>query len=113
MGTNTEKTQALQAQIRDLISKLGWTQNRLARELYIEINEWDDENEIKSFQEKIKKELSRKTTKPERLQAHIDFIMAHPDAEKIDLVLNRYVPLGSISSSLIQGLTISLLKLIQ
>lgn len=103
MGTKQESHELL-LQIKGLIAELGWTQNRLARILYSELNEWDDEDEIFRFQEKLKKELQRPTTKADRLKVYLDVMVRHPDAQKLDVVMNRYIPQGSISSSLSKGM---------
>jgi hypothetical protein len=103
MGT-TQESHELLLQIKGLIAELGWTQNRLARILYSELNEWDDEDEIFRFQEKLKKELQRPTTKADRLKVYLDVMVRHPDAQKLDVVMNRYIPQGSISSSLSKGM---------
>lgn len=99
MGTKQESHELL-LQIKELIAELGWTQNKLARILYTELYEWDDEDEILKFQERLKKELQRTTTKADRLRIYLDLIIRHPEAEKLDVVLNRYVPQDSISLSL-------------
>lgn len=99
MGTKQEPLE-LQSQIKKLAVELGWSQNRLARILYAELNEWDDEDEIARFQEKLKKELQRSTTKVERLRIYLDVIIGHPEAQKLDVVFNKYIPRNSISSSL-------------
>ena len=99
MGTKQTSLELL-SQIKELIAELGWSQNKFARILYTELNEWDDENEILKFQEKLKKELQRSTTKVERLRVYLDVIVRHPDAQKIDVVFNKYSPQNSISSSL-------------
>lgn len=103
MGTKQESIE-LQAQIKKLTTELGWSQNKLARILYTELNEWDDEDEIAKFQEKLKKELQRSTTKAERLRIYLDVIIGYPEAQKLDLVLNKYIPLKSISSSLSEAM---------
>lgn len=99
MGTKQESFE-LQSQIKDLAVELGWSQNRLARILYTELHEWDDEGEIVRFQEKLKKELQRSTTKVERLKVYLDVLIRHPEAQKLDVVFNRYIPQNSISPSL-------------
>ena len=68
MGTKQEALE-VQSQIKSLAAELGWTQNRLAQILYTELNEWDDDNEILKFQERLKKELQRSTTKIDRLKS--------------------------------------------
>lgn len=99
MGTKQTSLE-VSSQIKELIAELGWSQNELARILYTELNEWDDEDEILKFQEKLKKELQRSTTKVERLRVYLDVIVRHQDAKKIDVVFNKYSPQNSISSSL-------------
>lgn len=99
MGTKQESSELL-SQIKGLIAQLGWSQNELARILYTELNEWDDEDQILRFQEKLKKELQRPTTKADRLQVYLDVIVRHPEAQKLDVVFNRYIPQNSISSTL-------------
>lgn len=103
MGT-IQKSIELQSQIKKLIVELGWSQNRLARILYTELNDWDDDDEITKFQEKLKKELQRSTTKVERLRIYLDVIIRHPDAQKLDVVFNKYIPCNSISSSLSEAM---------
>ena len=96
MGTKQEVLD-VQYQIKALVAKLGWSQNRLARILYTELNEWDDDVEILKFQERLKKELQRPTTKVERLRAYLDVIFRHPETQKLDVVFNKYIPQNSIS----------------
>ncbi|WP_245542366.1 hypothetical protein [Spongiibacter tropicus] len=103
MGTKPEYHELL-LQIKGLIAELGWTQNRLARILYSELHEWDDEDEICRFQEKLKKELQRPTTKADRLKVYLDVMVRHPEAQKLDVVMNRYIPQESISSTLSKGM---------
>lgn len=103
MGTKQDSHELL-AQIRGLIAELGWTQNKFARILYSELHEWDDEDEIHKFQERLKKELQRPKTKADRLKVYLDVIVKHPEAKKLDVVMNRYIPQGSISSSLSKGM---------
>jgi hypothetical protein len=103
MGTKTE-TKELQGHIKDLIARLGWTQNELARVLYTELSDYDDEDEQRSFQEKLKKELQRDTTKPQRLRTYIEILQSHTDLEKVDRTANRYVPIGKINETVVKGM---------
>lgn len=103
MGTKQESIE-LQAQIKKLTVELGWSQNRLARILYTELNEVDNKDEIAKFQEKLKKELQRSTTKVERLQIYLDVIIGHPETQKLDVVSKKYIPQNSISSSLSEAM---------
>jgi nitrate/nitrite-specific signal transduction histidine kinase len=99
MGTISETIQ-LQETIKQMIGELGWSQNQLARNIYTEIHEIDDEDEILNFQERVKKELQRSTTKPDKLRKYLSIICNHHEAERIDVALSKHVPLGYISESL-------------
>ena len=99
MGTKQEALE-VQSQIKSLAAELGWTQNRLAQILYTELNEWDDDDEILKFQERLKKELQRSTTKVDRLKKYLEIVVSHPEAQNLDVVFNKYVPQNAISSSL-------------
>lgn len=103
MGTNQDSVE-IQFQIKSLIAELGWTQNKLAEILYIELNDIDNEDEMERFQERLKKELQRSTTKVEKLKTYLDIIVRHRDTKKIDVVFNKHIPLGSISSTLSQAM---------
>lgn len=71
----TMDTLELQKEIKKLIGKLGWSQKRLGREVYIAT--FDDCEEITKFEEKAKKDLSRKTTNAERLHEYLKIISHH------------------------------------
>ncbi|MBY5922068.1 hypothetical protein [Ferrimonas balearica] len=103
MGTKQESLR-LSLQIKDLIARLGWTQNQLARYLYTELNDLDDEDDIIKFQEKLKKELQRPTTKPERLIEYLSIIVRSSEAQKLDVVFNRYIRQDSIASGLSEAM---------
>lgn len=105
MGTKN-KTIELQGKIKWAIAELGWSQNQLARNIYTETYAVDDDVEILNFQERLKKELQRDTTKPERLMRYLSIISSHPDAEKLDPCVNRHVPLGFVSENLSEGMRV-------
>lgn len=88
----TDKTQELQAIIKELCDRVGWSQKQLAREIYIELHEYDDEDdiEIKRFEEKLKKALNRQTTNPELLQRYLDVMRDMNVIKKADLVVPQY-----------------------
>lgn len=97
MGTKQD-AESIQNEIKRLSKTLGWSQNKLAREVYIELHEYDDYEEIRRFQERFKKELQRKTTSVERLKKYFEILIAHPDARGIDCVFNRHVRQGELST---------------
>lgn len=106
MGTTGETTD-LQQQIRTLLGQLGWSQNEFARRFYVEEtseSEYDDEAELRAFQERLKKELQRPSTDPLKLNRYLDYLIAHPSAANLDVSLNRPTPLGAISDELRRGL---------
>lgn len=97
-------TKNLQAEIKQLAKKLGWSYNTLARKLYTELHDYDNENEILKFQEKFKKQLQRPTTKPELLEKYLELIFQQRALEKIDYFYNKLTPNNSISEILCEGM---------
>ena len=79
MGTE-QTTLQLQGEIKRLIQQLGKSQNEAARLIYTETNEFDDEDEIKRFEGRFKKQLQRKTTKPVCLQSCLDILVRYHEA---------------------------------
>lgn len=95
-------TKEVQKQIKNVIATLGWTQKKLARVIYTELNEFDDEVEIIKFEEKLKKDLTRSTVKVEKLEHYLSIISRQPEFEKIDLVVTNYKPTNFISSFILE-----------
>ena len=87
----TQRTRELQQIIEDLIARVGWSRKTLARQLHWELNDIDDEDELKRFEERLKKELTRPTTKPELLEHYIDVMRQLPAYEKAGLVIPQYI----------------------
>jgi hypothetical protein len=110
------ETDELQDQLRTLAAKMGWSINELARNIYTELNEFDDEDEIRKFEQNFIKSLSRSTTKKEKLSEYLDIISKHHAVERHGLVLPVYRSTGildkdseqamkSISESITKSLT--------
>ena len=59
MGTE-QTTLQLQGEIKRLIQQLGKSQNEAARLIYTETNEFDDEDEIKRFEDGSKNSFKEK-----------------------------------------------------
>ncbi|MFL1466850.1 hypothetical protein [Marinobacter sp. HN1S83] len=89
MGTN--RTLELQEAIESLIARVGWSRKALARQLHWELNDTDDNEELNRFEERLKKELTRPTTKPELLERYLDVIRHLPEVEKANLVVPQYI----------------------
>ena len=87
----TERTLELQKAIESLIARVGWSRKALARQLHWELNDTDNEEELIRFEERLKKELTRPTTKPELLEHYLDVLRQLPDVEKAGLVVPQYV----------------------
>jgi hypothetical protein len=54
------KTTELQNEIRMIANKLGWSLARTAREIYIEKNDIDNDDEIRRFEQKFSKMYAEK-----------------------------------------------------
>jgi len=87
----TERTLELQKAIESLIARLGWSRKALARQLHWELYDTDNEEELKRFEERLKKELTRSTTKAELLERYLDVLRQIPEVEKAEVVVPQYV----------------------
>lgn len=115
--TNTDKmeTKELQNQLRNLAAKMGWSITQLARNIYTEIHDFDNEDEIRKFEQNFSKSLSRNTTKKEKLSEYLDIISRHHALERHGVILPVYrsteilnkeseVAMKSISESITKSL---------
>lgn len=102
MGTQT--TQELQQIIKQLCSRVGWSQKRLAREIFYELNDVEDDEEMQRFEESLKKVLSRPKTKPELLQYYLDVMRNIPAVQRADLILPQYVSTNLLDPELEKAL---------
>jgi hypothetical protein len=94
----------LQNEIKSLIAKLKWSQKRLGREFCIAIHDYDNDDEIRRYEEKVKKDLSRSTTKPELLLSYLEVISQHSEFENLDLVIPFYRKSGVLSDVTEKGM---------
>lgn len=102
----TEKIKHLQSEIKKTVKNLGWSQNRLGREVYFSLYEDDDETEINRMVEKVKKHLSRSTTNYEILDQYLSVIANHPEYIKSQRVIPYYVSLDELEPQLEQEMKI-------
>ena len=93
------ETEDLQIQLRKLASKMGWSINELARNIYTESHDFDDEDEIRRFEQNFIKHLSRKTTKKEKLSEYLDIISRHRSVEKQAVILSVYRSTGVLNEN--------------
>lgn len=71
-----EEVKYLQAQIKRRLREIGKTQEELARMIFVEDHEEDDDEATKRFVETLKKQLNRSSTPPEKLQRYLEILLA-------------------------------------
>ncbi|HFQ5036697.1 TPA: hypothetical protein ACGUT1_004323 [Vibrio vulnificus] len=80
------ETQNLQREIKEIIKALGWSVPKFASSYFIDMNDRDiPEDEIQSFIEKVKKQLTRQTTKKEILKEYLSYIKSLDSYSKLSL----------------------------
>ena len=94
----------LQDEIKKILAKLKWSQRRLGREFYIAKHEYDDDDEIRRYEEKVKKDLTRKSTKPELLNSYLEIIAQHNEFKNLDVVIFSYHKSGVLSDTMEEGM---------
>ncbi len=96
MGTKMTESEKKQKELKDLIKKIGFTQNKFAQYFY---NETESENEVetKQFQEKFKKQLHRKTTDIEIIDTYLKFLVELPAFAKLNDIKPNYIANNNFS----------------
>ncbi|BCE00699.1 hypothetical protein [Marinicellulosiphila megalodicopiae] len=97
----TDDSEILKKQIKMVIGQLGWKMNQLARVIYTEEHEIDNDDEIKRFEETFKKQFQRKSDNTERFKRYLRIISMHPDFVRLDMVLPVYVENERLSKRMI------------
>lgn len=92
-----EESKQLILEIKRVCEQLGLSQKELAKKIYLELNDDDNEQYIKDFSFAFAKQIQRPTTQPERLKEYLSIISRLPEFKKSDLVRNKYIPLGNLS----------------
>ena len=104
-------TKEMQNEINEIISKLSWSQYRLADVLYTA--KYDDDGNVEDKNgktdkdrcyEKLKKELTRSSTKPALLESYLQIICNDREFEKLDCVKPFYVKHDDLNSTVESGL---------
>ncbi|ABD83109.1 hypothetical protein [Saccharophagus degradans] len=98
------ETETLQEEIKSLLDQLGWSKNRLAREIYVFTHDVDEELEIKRFEESLRKQLRRSTTSAERLKGYLEFIYQHDEYLKTESLKPKYFQSGLLSNKMESGM---------
>ncbi|ORJ58679.1 hypothetical protein [Geothermobacter hydrogeniphilus] len=71
---NKNKISEKQSELKSWLKKIGLSQNEFAALFLEETYEYVTDKEIKRFQESFKKQLRRKSTKPERIEAYLEYL---------------------------------------
>lgn len=66
--------QKKQEELKTWLKKIGWSQKRFARSYYYDFNDTDIEEEVLQFEEKFKKQISRKTTSVELVDQYLKYL---------------------------------------
>ena len=91
----------LQRQIKADLNRLNWSIASFASKYLIDNSEYDiEEHEVKTFQERVKKQLTRSTTNPQLLLKYYQFICNSEEYKKLeDKCEKRYIqPLTGLIS---------------
>ena len=103
MGTETQR---IQEEIKILIARLGWSQKTLAGELWA--LEYDDDcpqkAEVNRFAERLKKQLTRPTAAPKKLQRYLDLLQTHEQFKQLNVILPSFVPSADFSKEFLEGM---------
>lgn len=102
----TKETKYLQSEIKELIKGLDWSQKQLGEAVYFSRYDDEDETEIQRMVEKVKKNLTRPTTKHEILEQYLCVIANHPEFIKSQRVIPCYVSLDELEPQLEQEMKI-------
>lgn len=90
--------------LEEAMSLLGWSRARLARTVYVATHDDDDQAAIARLEQRIKKEFQRSTTKPEQFARYLCILQAHPDYQRLGLVVPRHVANDALHPDVFTGL---------
>lgn len=89
MKNSTNETKELQIIVKELLNEIGWNTKQLAEEICKDkalSGKSDSDIDEKAEYEKIRKQLSRPSTKPYILNNLIQFISTHRAGEKLKIM---------------------------
>ncbi len=97
-------TNELQSEIKKLIKKIGWSLPKLSDVIYTAMHdEFEyDEDEALKFREKIKKQLSRKSTTPEILENYLHIISQDRKVERHEIIIPVYIKSKYLDSEMVE-----------
>jgi hypothetical protein len=97
-------TAELQSDIKSILAKLKWSQKRLGREFYIAKHDFEDDVEIKRYEENVKKDLLRESISPELLLSYLDVISQHREFINLDVLIPQYLKSNVLSDTMEVGM---------
>ncbi|HHT7856272.1 hypothetical protein [Pasteurella multocida] len=88
MKKQADETKELQNSLKSLLQEVGWSKKELAKEIVDDLARSGnpDYRDEQTEYEKIKKLLSRPTTKPETLKFYINFLITHREMKQYKFV---------------------------
>lgn len=92
-------TKELQAEIKNLIRGMGWSQAKAAQHVFWETTEVENDVELSRYVETFKKKLSRPSTPPEHLEAILR-ILCRQKSAKLVAIKPVFVPGPILDTSL-------------
>ncbi|MGC7589205.1 hypothetical protein ACPWUF_01765 [Bisgaard Taxon 46] len=97
MKKQANETKELQNTLKSMLQEVGWSKKELAKKILddLALSGNPDYRDEKMEYDKIKKLLSRSTTKPETLLFYINFIITHKDTEKYNFIKHPEVNLNT------------------
>lgn len=90
--------------LEEAMALLGWSRARLARTVYVATDDDDDWTAIARLEQRIKKEFQRSTTKPEQFARYLCILQAHPEYQRLGLVVPRHVANDAVGPDVFAGL---------
>lgn len=84
MEKQANETIELQNSLKSLLREVGWSKKKLAKKIIADHERAGniDNRDVQMEYEKLKKLLSRPTTKPEQLKAYINFLITHRETKQ-------------------------------
>ncbi len=78
-----------QQELKDWLKKLGLSQNVFAERVFYEMNESDNEKEIKQFTERFKKAINRDSTDISLIESYLKILYQQNEFLKLGLVVHE------------------------
>lgn len=97
--------QEKQLELRTWLKKIGLSQKEFAAIFLEETYEYVTDEEVEKFQESFKKQLTRKSTKPERIDSYLEYLYTTEKFKEAG-----YIKPQSISEDILDPITAKMMK---